>query len=113
MDNIYDYGNMHWCVVFFENSDESKKRPIFVVDNDDGDIYFFRITSQEGLPHQRKYRPPLINWRAYGLDRASYINIEFPLSISEIINFSEATHIAKAKEIDIKNLEFHLRELGY
>ncbi|KIJ86908.1 hypothetical protein SE00_06440 [Staphylococcus saprophyticus] len=104
---------MHWCVVFFENSDESKKRPIFVVDNDDGDIYFFRITSQEGLPHQRKYRPPLINWRAYGLDRASYINIEFPLSISEIINFSEATHIAKAKEIDIKNLEFHLRELGY
>ncbi|WP_336877640.1 hypothetical protein [Staphylococcus nepalensis] len=104
---------MHWCVVFFEGSDESKERPIFVVDNDDGDIYFFRITSQEGLPHQRKYRPALINWRAYGLDKASYINIEFPLSISEISNFSKSTHIAKAREIDIKNLEFYLRELGY
>ncbi|MEQ6960758.1 hypothetical protein ABDK36_08185 [Staphylococcus arlettae] len=104
---------MHWCVVFFQGSEESKKRPIFVVDNEDGDIYFFRITSQKGLDHQRKYRPALLNWRAYGLDKPSYINIEFPLLINDISNFNQATHIAKANEYDIQTLDKHLRNLGY
>ncbi len=105
---------MHWCLVFFdepENKGESKQRPIFIVENEGKDIYFFRVTTNKGKQHQRKFRPPLYNWRAYGLEKPSYINIEVPLLIRDISKFTKVTHIAKANRTDIKILEEHINEL--
>ncbi|WP_323703003.1 hypothetical protein [Mammaliicoccus sp. Dog046] len=116
MDNIYERGDMHWCIVFFdepENKGESKKRPIFIVERGENEVYFFRITTVKGEPHQRKYRPPLLNWRMYGFSKPSYINIEVPLLIRDINVFIKATHIAKAQKIDIQIVENRLIELGF
>ena len=107
---------MHWCIVFFDepyNKCENKERPIFILERDEEEVYFFRITSNQGEEHQRKYRPPLLNWRAYGLSRPSYINIETPLLVRDLNYFRKATYIARAKDIDIQAVENTLIELGF
>lgn len=114
MTNIYSYGSIHWCLVAFKGKiNQAKKRPVFIVDTDEGQTYFFRITSKKGKRHQRKYRPMLQDWKSYGLDKLSYINIEVPLAVIPTNVFNENSFISQATKRDISNLEYYINNLGY
>lgn len=114
MANIYSYGSIHWCSVAFKGkTNQTKIRPVFIVDTDSGQTYFFRITSKKGKIHQRKYRPMLQDWKKYGLDKPSYINIEVPLAVTPTNIFNTRSFISQATERDISNLENYIINLGY
>lgn len=81
----YKIGDMFMVrLVYSDNPDQSKMRPIVIIDMDDDDFLYVKFTSRgpknNYSPHE-KLKQSFPNWRKNNLDRASwFVNKTFILS---------------------------------
>ena len=112
--NEYKAGTLHWLKVVYEDDpDAAKIRPVLILDIVDDVIYYFPITSQPGKPHQKKYRSPLNDWKLEGLSQPSYINIKIPPSQAYKSDFIEPSYIGLLTQNDMNCLDEYMIKLGY
>ncbi|WP_097041730.1 hypothetical protein [Salinicoccus kekensis] len=106
------YGSIYRQLLTFDDGKGSKERPVFVLDSDADDVYFFAISTKKGKEHQRKYRPAFLGWRQSGLTEPSYILIDDPPYILKKSLFTKDKYIGEASDFDINTLESHISDLG-
>ncbi|WP_020007430.1 hypothetical protein [Salinicoccus albus] len=114
MANRIYAGSMHWLGVAFEDSPQNVKiRPVLILHTNDGIVYYYYITKQEGKNHQKKYRPFISDWRQSGLKAPSYIMIKNPPKIADEGDFKSNSYMGDITQKDADNISAFMDHLGY
>lgn len=114
MANRIYAGSMHWLGVAFEDSPHDVKiRPVLILHTSGDKVFYYYITKQQGLAHQRKYRPYITNWEQSGLKVPSYINLKNPPKIANESDFKSNSYIGDIAQSDTDNMSVFMNRLGY
>jgi mRNA interferase MazF len=75
---MINIGNIYWLEVFYEDEDESKVRPVLVVNYDKNSnlLTIAEITSSppnNPLTYFDQFKEPIYKWKEAGLSRLSYV----------------------------------------
>lgn len=71
----YNFGDIVNAHIVFTRAEGGKDRPLVYTTEKDGYIQGFELTGQKGNNYFRQFRYKIIDWRAAGCDKPSYINL--------------------------------------
>lgn len=70
-----------WAKVQFEESSETKRRPVLIVDEDELWVFAFKVTSREPRNEWGEYE--VIKWQSSGLDKPSTVRLSRRIALTD------------------------------
>lgn len=112
--NEISAGTFHWLdVAYGKGSSIVESRPVLIIEVNVNDVYYYYLTTREGLPHQHKYRPRINDWQQSGLNRPSYVYLENPIKQTLLNDFQIHSFIGYISNRDKDRVSEYMIGLGY
>lgn len=100
--------------VAFANGQGGKRRPVLVIDDMNGRVTFFNITTQYEKKSEAMKRVyyPMIDWQKAGLSKQSWIDVGTLRGLSKIQTGVVFKKIGKLSEFDSEGLNDFIENLN-